>query len=431
MRDPDRETGSTMSPLRLGYFYPNRHLGGVGRYVNALIRAVADSGAVVHAFVPEHHTLMIPPGVTEHIIEPGSPSNATPGHDSGESSTGPVRPGLLSRIWRKLSSDRFRHSVGLYRSGRRLGKRLESAARGLDLDVIHTQVGGVDDTSNLSASFARCGAVVSTLHVDSTYAPAGKPEPFLVRRFSDRAVDRYIAVSHATKQDWTTQLGVDANRIDVVHNGVSVPSGEVDGGLFADRIPHPNPLVFGMGGRLSPQKGYDIAIRALKPIMAEREDAFAVVVGHGPDEEMLRELAVQLGIGERVLFVERLEEHEMPSFFQSVDVVLMPSRCECLPFTLLDALANGRPAVVSNVGGMPEVVCDEVGAVCQKDDVGAFSAALRRLSDESTRKACSLAAKERVKLFAEDTMVRETIDVYESVVRSKARRKSRSKGGDS
>src|SRR4051794_26136407 len=113
-------------------------------------------------------------------------------------------------------------------------------------------------------------------------------------------------------------------------------------------------------GRLETVKGFHIAVTALATTGLPA-DVHLHLIGVGPCEAELRILARELGIEERVHFLGfRRNVYE---FLLHCDVLLMPSFHEGLPYTLLEAMALGTPVVASRVGGLAEVLEDEVTAL--------------------------------------------------------------------
>jgi len=129
-----------------------------------------------------------------------------------------------------------------------------------------------------------------------------------------------------------------------------------------------------VAGRLSPEKGVDVAIRSLGLLPGGRLE----IAGTGPEEERLRRLADRVAPG-RVRFHGLLPKTEMHRRMLDASVVVMPSRWyENQPMVALEALARGVPVVGSRLGGLPELVRPgETGELVPPDDPDALAAALR------------------------------------------------------
>lgn len=134
----------------------------------------------------------------------------------------------------------------------------------------------------------------------------------------------------------------------------------VDLGAFSPtaRQSSKSTLVYGSSGRLSEQKGYDLALEALAQVYATRSDTFVYrIAGIGPEANQLQQQAKRLGIADRVEFLGWLEPDQLPTFFSSLDVFLHPARYEPYGVAVLEAMASGKVVVASDAAG---VVVDRV-----------------------------------------------------------------------
>src|SRR5205823_4013374 len=111
--------------------------------------------------------------------------------------------------------------------------------------------------------------------------------------------------------------------------------------------------VIGAIGRLAPEKGYDLAIHALRDL----PEATLVLVGDGSERERLEAIARELGVAERVQFTGWSDEPRryLPGF----DAFVLPSRQEGFPLAVVEAMLAGLPVVAADVGSVSEAVVDE------------------------------------------------------------------------
>jgi len=113
-------------------------------------------------------------------------------------------------------------------------------------------------------------------------------------------------------------------------------------------------------GRIQPLKGLDVAIRALS--MVPRPDARLLVVGGASGTEgeaelhRMLELTHELGVADRVQFIEPQPHHILSTYYRAADVVLVPSRSESFGLVALEAAACGTPVVPNAVGGLLTIV---------------------------------------------------------------------------
>ena len=140
--------------------------------------------------------------------------------------------------------------------------------------------------------------------------------------------------------------------------GSAVPTRPRTGLSGLDGLDEPSGLdgltVFVFVGRLAAIKDLPTLLRAFSAARAEREGLRLWIVGDGPERRALEALATELGVAEAVHFWG--EQHAVAAFFRAADVFCMSSTSEGLPMSLLQAMSAGLPALVTDVGGMAEVV---------------------------------------------------------------------------
>ena len=161
----------------------------------------------------------------------------------------------------------------------------------------------------------------------------------------------------------------------------------IDTQRFAPR-PEPHAgVVIGTVKTLAPKYGIDLLLHAFARLLKEELAPGApslslVLVGGGPRRAELEALAVQLGVAARVRFVGPVPHEDVPTWLNRFDIYVAASRLDSESFgvAVLEASACALPVVVSDAGGLPEVVVpDETGLVVPREDVAALVAALRRL----------------------------------------------------
>lgn len=263
-------------------------------------------------------------------------------------------------------------------------RRLRSLAAGVDVVHAHGLRAG-------SLSVLCPGPVVVTWH----NAVDGRLGAVL-----EQLVARRAAVTLAASPD-LAERAREAGGRDVRDAPVAAPPltpTGVDPGLG-------HPLVLAVG-RLHPQKGYDVLVRALPAL----GDAVVAVAGDGPLEGELRRTAPQVHwLGRR---------DDVADLLAAADVVVLPSTWEARSLTAQEALRAGRPLVATAVGGIPDLVGD--GAVLvPPGDPHALGAAVRRLLDDPVE-AAAVAARGRAVADSwptEADTVAQVVAVYRDVLR--------------
>ena len=170
-------------------------------------------------------------------------------------------------------------------------------------------------------------------------------------------------------------------------------------------------------GRLSPEKGLDILLRAVAGLVQEGRDVRLVLLGDGSLRGELQQLAEQLGIGQRVL---------LPGFFAEAsrllgyfDIFALPSLTEGLPMVVLEAMQAGLPIMASRVGGIPQVLDHGTcGLLTPAGNVQAVQAGLRDIMENKEKAAKRVrAAKDRVhQLYSSQAMAEKYLTVYQKVL---------------
>jgi glycosyltransferase involved in cell wall biosynthesis len=149
--------------------------------------------------------------------------------------------------------------------------------------------------------------------------------------------------------------------------------------------------VVGSIGRLGRQKGYDVFLRAARLIADRRSDVHFLLVGKGSYERELRALATSLGLDDRFHFAG--ERDDVPGILALIDVFVMTSRWEAMPYSLLEAMGAGRAIVLTRIAGLEKVVENgRAGVIIPPEDPEAACREVTGLLDDAARRAALAAA---------------------------------------
>lgn len=293
--------------------------------------------------------------------------------------------------------------------------RLVALTRRLRPDVIHGYLFGPNLFAALAGRLVGVPAVViAKRNVDAFETP----RQVAVQRLAHRLATHVTAVSVAVA-DTAVALGVPRSRVTVIENGVDV--GRFDG-ITPDRarlgVADARPII-GSVGCLAPRKDYGTLLEALASLTARGRDVVVALVGDGPDRAALEAQARSLGLSERVRFLG--ERSDVDRLLPAMDLFVLSSREEGIPNALLEAMAAGRPSIVTDVGGNREVLDDgETGWIVPARDPAALAAAIDlALSDPAeARRRGERARQVTRERRSIDTMVRR----HEAFYRAAARR---------
>ena len=182
-------------------------------------------------------------------------------------------------------------------------------------------------------------------------------------------------------------------------------------------------------GRLVEKKGFDTAIHAVAELRSRGFDATCRILGEGVERPRLEAAIAERGLADAVKLCGAMPQAAVADEIADADLVLVPSRTasdgdtEGLPNVVNEALAIGRPVVATRHAGIPEVVDDTCGRLCEENDprglADAVSAMLERRGDWE---AMARAGRERVEAMFEYRRVAERAEsLYAEVVGSGAR----------
>ncbi len=201
-----------------------------------------------------------------------------------------------------------------------------------------------------------------------------------------------------------------------------VPQFGVDPQVFAPPPSRPEsaPHV-AYAGRFVPEKGADLLLTALAGLPG---DWRVTLLGGGPEQGYLQTLATTLGLAERVAFRPFIPSAEMPDFYRSVDLLVLPSRSrpnwiEQFGRVLVEAMACGVAVIGSSCGEIPQVIGD-AGLIFPEGDVAALQAALARLlAAPGYRRTLGERGRARVLAhFTQQQVAVQTVAVYREILES-------------
>lgn len=289
--------------------------------------------------------------------------------------------------------------------------RLSQLMRRQRVDVVHTHNAKPLLYAGPAAKLSGVKGVVHTRHGQQFGATPRKTFAF---RLASRLVDRMVCVS-ADSAVLSREEGVEADRIRVVVNGVDPCQFRFMGSTAC------GPAV--MVGRLSPEKGVDVLVRAVAHVVSKQPAFQLRIAGEGACGNDLRALASKLSLaGRHVQFLG--EVRDVPRVLAGASMFVLPSRTEGISLTLLEAMARGLPVIATRVGGTPEVVTAANGLLVEPDDPEGLAKAILALWDDPARcSAMGLSGRRRVE---NEFDVRHAVARYESLYREVIQPSSRS-----
>jgi PEP-CTERM/exosortase A-associated glycosyltransferase len=280
-----------------------------------------------------------------------------------------------------------------------LAKRLLEVAREVKPDVIHAHSPALN--------------AVAALRVGGKL---GIPVVYEIRAFWEDA-----AVDHGTSKEWGLRYrltrgmetwalkrvnaatticeglraeivsrGIPAQKVEVIPNAVDIGDFSTDGvrdEALAAQLGLQGKTVLGFIGSFYAYEGLDILLNALPAMLAKRPEIRVLLVGGGPQDANLRQQAKDLGVADAVTFTGRVPHSEVQRYYNLVDVLCYPRHKMRLtdlvtPLKPLEAMAQGRLMVASDVGGHKELIEDgRTGVLFKAGDAQALAAKVLALLD--------------------------------------------------
>lgn len=142
--------------------------------------------------------------------------------------------------------------------------------------------------------------------------------------------------------------------------------------------------VIGAMGRFVEKKGFDVFIKSLAILRSQGIAFRAVLAGTGEEEEKLKSLAMNHGIGDILSFPGWVTDKN--AFFESLDIFCLPSLHEPFGIVLLEAMAHGLPVVATNSEGPSEIITNGLnGIIVEKNNADQMALCIRQLLDEPVK----------------------------------------------
>lgn len=279
-------------------------------------------------------------------------------------------------------------------------------------DIVHLNSAKAGGVGALAARLAHVPRIIYTVHGWAFNEPVTRSVRLfrlLMSFLTQTLVHQTIAVSH-----FDALLAPLKSRTITIHNGIAPQqflSRDEARAVLSERaqIP-PDTFVFGAIAEHHTNKGLDILIEAAFLV----DGAHIVIIGDGEERERLIEKISELSLGDRVHLVGFIENASrlIPAF----DTYILPSRKEGLPYVVLEAGLAGVPVIATAVGGVPEIITDQVSGdlVHAFNDLALAESMTEFLTLPNTRARYAEALRERIQRdFTLDRMIRETSEVYE------------------
>jgi glycosyltransferase involved in cell wall biosynthesis len=181
------------------------------------------------------------------------------------------------------------------------------------------------------------------------------PEMYRIEQFAFRNADRVIAISNFTKKIITEKYGIQEDKVEVVHNGITPAEPREHQPALRELKAQGKKIVL-YHGRITIQKGVDYFVRAARRVVDVDPNVIFIISGWGDMERQIMDLAGSLGLSNNLMFAGALWDDDRDRMYQSADLLVMPSVSEPFGLVPLESIQQGTPVLISKQSGVSEVL---------------------------------------------------------------------------
>lgn len=291
----------------------------------------------------------------------------------------------------------------------KIRRQVATLKRNFAPELIHLQMTPINpaDLFHLQTSDAHPAPLLATLHVAVKNHTIGR---HTLLEQTLRSADWVTANSAAVLAEARQLVPEITPYSSLIYNSLDVPA------LPSEPPPRDAPRLLCVG-RLSKEKGFDLALTAFASLRERFHRLRLVIAGAGPARPELEQQAAELDLTDSVEFVGSVCSDEVPALMNAATIVVMPSREEGFGLVALEAALMARPVVATRVGGLPEVVVhQQTGLLVEPDDSATLAEAIALLlAHPETAAQMGEAARHRAQeLFSWDRCV----DAYAALYRT-------------
>lgn len=402
--------------ILLATYWTIPHLGGVWNYMQQLKKSLESHGHEVDLLgYGEDNTIV-------HLVNQGRSIEKNK-----------LLPFLQTKMPPELYPNLYANELLKYTEFQRYIYELGAVYLGLDnYDLIHTQ--DVISTLCLSRVKPSTTPLIATIHGSvareihlQLQSIHKSPNSYMAKEYYDEleylgvtASDISIVANHWLESILVHEFNVPQNHLRVLHYGFDIEEfiRQKNRPILLERPNNKKIILY--SGRLVELKGVQYLIKALAQLKTVRDDWVCWIIGDGEMKSELQFLVKSLKLEDDIYFFGTRED--VPAIMSKAHIFVQPSIIENQPLSLIEAQVAGKPSIVSNVGGLPEMVAHNVtGLLVEPGDVyGLFASINLLLSDPIFSKNLADNAKKwGMTHWSFENGVRNLLTIYEEVITKK------------
>src|SRR3989344_1894898 len=409
-----------MRVAMLGWEFPPFISGGLGVHCFELTKALAERGVHIDFFMPKSNAPIKSPHPNVRII-PVDYSSFQGEIDFADAEFGPYFRflALKGTAFDEAGSAEVDESYGLNffeavgRYNFLVAKLVQLKNKAAKYDLIHCH-DWITIKAGIDASRRIARPLIATIH-STEYDRTANLSPFewilAIEREGIQKATHVVTVSNMTKGQLVSRFFADPGKISVIYNGINLLKFKSE--VKKEKFGISGKVVL-FHGRLSIQKGPDYFLKAARKVLEKEDDVRFIISGKGDMLPQLVNEAISLGIIDKVMFTGYIEDEKLPYLYAIADAYVLPSISEPFGLTVLEAMANGFPAIVSKSTGVSEIVnhCLRVD-FWDVDEMANKILAVLRYAE--LKEMLANGAKEEAKHFSWGKTASETLEVYSKV----------------
>jgi glycosyltransferase involved in cell wall biosynthesis len=283
------------------------------------------------------------------------------------------------------------NSISKYILGRRPGKfdiimfgKLVRIIKDNRIDIIHSQNG----CSAYSALAGRLTGVKAIIHTDHGRLVPERQAAIMEDRYASYLMDRVVGVSAALTKYLAETVKINRRKLVTILNGIEISK-------YAKLLPEekrrrktalgyePDAMIIGTVCRLDKIKNLDLLIGSIPEIAREMPKCRVVIIGDGPEENHLKEMACRLQVQSKVDFLGRIED--VGKILPIYDLFVNTSHSEGTSMTIVEAMSCSLPIVASAVGGNVELLDQSNGVLFESGNKAEFEKIVLELMKDTNR----------------------------------------------
>lgn len=289
-----------------------------------------------------------------------------------------------------------------------------------DFDIIHAH-SHLFFSTNICAIIRKLGSsplIITNHGIMSASAPNWFNSIYIktIAKWTLNAADAVLCYTDEEKKELINLLDIDEKKILIIPNGVNL-------GIFypsSSELENHRPTLLWIG-RIVKGKGVHFLIQATSLILREIPNIRLKLIGDGPEKQKIRELIKKLNLEDVISISDYINYQNLPDIYRESDIFILPSMNEGVPKTVLEAMACGKPIVISDFSHLRELISDS-GLMFQKGDIDALAGAILKLmNNETLRKEYGKNARNKIiKKYSWDNTVEKTTEIMMQFVKLKA-----------